>query len=343
MSTVSIEPSTSPTPSSHKLNGSINQRINISTLGTSSSKHHHGSVSTPTSKIGHSSTPLHVNPQNASIMGPPSIGVANITLNSNATTKPLLDISRTSIHPGSVLDTSRRTPNITLKETTTAEDDDRHGIYQMLASLALLCVLSLLMSFLALFFLQKLGPMMSAVQTLEPPSSDRSSVKSTYVTKAPPKRIVVTSEEYVTVYQVSVALSTLTISLDLCCLFVCCIQFLFAIKLLKTPQGDERTHKFLKRSSHTRILAIGGFFLSIPLFFTGIILFTFIHFNEVPAMATSIVIGLGIVFCGVASVHNVYLWQWEKTRACKDLQQSRLSQLGLDCSAQRAVELSTLV
>ncbi|GBM79055.1 hypothetical protein AVEN_67998-1 [Araneus ventricosus] len=104
-----------------------------------------------------------------------------------------------------------------------------------------------------------------------------------------------------------------------------------------------RTHKFLKRSAHTRILAIGGFFLSIPLFFTGIILFTFIHFNEVPAMATSIVIGLGIVFCGVASVHNVYLWQWEKTRACKELQQSRLSQLGLDCSAQRAVELSTLV
>ncbi|KAF8794542.1 hypothetical protein HNY73_002516 [Argiope bruennichi] len=317
MSTVSIEPSTSPTPSSHKLNGSINQRLNISTISTPSNKQHHGINTGPTSKIGHSSTPLHVNPQNASIMGPPSTGVANITLNSNATTKPLLDISRTSIHPGSVLDTSRRTPNITLKETITSDDDDRHGIYQMLASLALLCVLSLLMSFLALFFLQKLGPMMSAVQTLEPPISEKISVKSSYVTKAPPKRIVVTSEEYVT--------------------------FLFAIKLLKTPQGDERTHKFLKRSAHTRILAIGGFFLSIPLFFTGIILFTFIHFNEVPAMATSIVIGLGIVFCGVASVHNVYLWQWEKTRACKELQQSRLSQLGLDCSAQRAVELSTLV
>ncbi|KFM67872.1 hypothetical protein X975_24348, partial [Stegodyphus mimosarum] len=60
-------------------------------------------------------------------------------------------------------------------------------------------------------------------------------------------------------------------------------------------------------------------------------------------MATSVVIGLGIVFCGVASVHNVYLWQWEKTRACKELQQSRLSQLGLDPSSQRAIELSTLV
>lgn len=239
MSTVSAEPSTSPTPSTHKVNGGINQRLNISTLNASSHKHHHGAISTatPVSMVGHSSTPLHVNLQNASLMTTP--GVANITLSSN---KPLLDTTRTSIHPGSILDSSRRTPtNITLKEAPCYEgDDDRHGIYQMLASLALLCVLSLMMSFLALFFLQKLGPMMSAVQTLDPLSSERPSAKSAGVTKAPPKRIVVTSEEYATVYQVSVALSTLTISLDLCCLFVCCIQFLFAIKLLKTPQGDER-------------------------------------------------------------------------------------------------------
>ncbi|GIY68732.1 uncharacterized protein CEXT_741841 [Caerostris extrusa] len=115
------------------------------------------------------------------------------------------------------------------------------------------------------------------------------------------------------------------------------------LRLLKCILGRFLNSQVFEAGAHTRILAIGGFFLSIPLFFTGIILFTFIHFNEVPAMATSIVIGLGIVFCGVASVHNVYLWQWEKTRACKELQQSRLSQLGLDCSAQRAMELSTLV
>uniref|UniRef100_A0A2L2YLM3 Uncharacterized protein n=1 Tax=Parasteatoda tepidariorum TaxID=114398 RepID=A0A2L2YLM3_PARTP len=342
MSTISAEPSTSPTPSTHKVNGGINQRLNISTLSSSISKHHHTVITpTPVAMIGHSSTPVHATAQSTSTMGPSSI--ANITLNSNATAKPLLDISRTSIHPGSELDTSRRTPNITLKDdVSTNEEHERRAIYQMLASLALLCILSLLMSFLALFFLQKLGPMMSAVQTIEPPT-ERPSLKSAAVTKVPPRKIIVTSEEYMTVYQVSVALSTLTISLDLCCLFVCCIQFLFAIKLLKAPQGDERTNKFLKRSAHTRILAIGGFFLSIPLFFTGVILFTFIHFNEIPAMATSIVIGLGIVFCGVASVHNVYLWQWEKTRACKDLHQSRLSQLGLDVTTQRATELSTLV
>ena len=231
---MSIDPSTSPTPSTHKLNGGINQRLNISTLSGTSGKaiHAGGIIATPV--VGHSSSPLNVNPPGTSVMGPPSNSVANITLNSNTTTKPLLDVSRTSIHPGSVLEASRRTPNITLRDLH-SEDEDKNGIYQMLASLALLCVLSLLMSFLALFFLQKLGPMMSVVQTLEPIDK----LKTT-VTKAPPKKIVVTSEEYMTVYQVSVALSTLTISLDLCCLFVCCIQFLFAIKLLKTPQGDER-------------------------------------------------------------------------------------------------------
>lgn len=232
---MSIEPSTSPTPSTHKMNGGINQRLNISTLSASTGKliHTGGTVATPV--LGHSSSPLNVNPAGPSIVGPPSSGIANITLNSNTTTKPLLDVSRMSIHPASILETSRRTPNITLKDLP-SDDEDKNGIYQMLASLALLCVLSLLMSFLALFFLQKLGPMMSVVQTLEP--TDKT--LKTSVPKAPPKKIVVTSEEYMTVYQVSVALSTLTISLDLCCLFVCCIQFLFAIKLLKTPQGDER-------------------------------------------------------------------------------------------------------
>lgn len=39
------------------------------------------------------------------------------------------------------------------------------------------------------------------------------------------------------------------------------------------------------------------------------ILFTFINCDEIPALITSIIIGIGIVFCGVASVQNVYLWQ----------------------------------
>ena len=41
----------------------------------------------------------------------------------------------------------------------------------------------------------------------------------------------------------------------------------------------------------------------------GIVLFTFLHFNETPAIVTSVVIGLGIVFCGAAVIHNVFIWQ----------------------------------
>ena len=48
-----------------------------------------------------------------------------------------------------------------------------------------------------------------------------------------------------------------------------------------------------------------------PNFFhsSGIVLFTFLHFNETPAIVTSVVIGLGIVFCGGAVIHNVFIWQ----------------------------------
>ena len=88
-----------------------------------------------------------------------------------------------------------------------------------------------------------------------------------------------------------------------------------------------RTSKYLKKASVTRTCAIAGFFLSIPLFLignyqslyhesplklfstSGIVLFTFLHFNETPAIVTSVVIGLGIVFCGGAVIHNVFIWQ----------------------------------
>merc|ERR1719150_140807 len=81
----------------------------------------------------------------------------------------------------------------------------------------------------------------------------------------------------------------------------------------QVSNGRLRTTKYLKKASLTRTCAIGGFFLSIPLFLIGIVLFTFLHFNETPAIVTSVVIGLGIVFCGGAVIHNVFVWQREKT------------------------------
>ena len=44
-------------------------------------------------------------------------------------------------------------------------------------------------------------------------------------------------------------------------------------------------------------------------YFLGVILYTFVNFDEIPALITSVIIGIGIIFCGVASVQNVYLWQ----------------------------------
>ncbi|XP_033199896.1 uncharacterized protein LOC117161848 isoform X3 [Bombus vancouverensis nearcticus] len=80
-----------------------------------------------------------------------------------------------------------------------------------------------------------------------------------------------------------------------------------------------RSNKYLQKSSISRICAVGGFFISIPVFLTGMILYTFIQFHSTPAIVTSVFIGLGIVFCGCAMVHNVFVWQREKTNAVKAL------------------------
>ncbi|XP_064474992.1 uncharacterized protein LOC135389011 [Ornithodoros turicata] len=265
-------------------------------------------------------------------------------MNGGLSARPLLNVSSLSKpSTGSpcragFLDATGNSRSSTVQAFTSGE---AASVYQLLASLALLCVLSLLMAFLALFFLQRVGPLQPWMGPGTGANGNSGESWQQQQQQQNRRRAVVTVDEYQTVYQVSVAMSTLTISLNLCCLFVCCIQFLFTIKLLKTPNGEQRTNKFIKRSSHTRVLAIAGFFLSIPIFFTGVILFTFIHFHELPAIITSIVIGLGIVFCGVASVHNVYLWQWEKTRATKELAESRA--LGPQPDLTHTLELSTLV
>lgn len=72
-----------------------------------------------------------------------------------------------------------------------------------------------------------------------------------------------------------------------------------------------RTKTYLHEAVVTRTCAIGGFFVSIPVFLTGIILYTFLHFDSTPAILTSTVIGMAIIFCGGAVVHNVFLWRKE--------------------------------
>ncbi|CAH2049555.1 unnamed protein product, partial [Iphiclides podalirius] len=82
-------------------------------------------------------------------------------------------------------------------------------------------------------------------------------------------------------------------------------------------QVPDPSNKYLQKSAITRVCAVGGFFISIPVFLTGIILYTFIQFHSTPAIVTSVFIGVGIVFCGCAMVHNVFVWQKEKTSLVK--------------------------
>lgn len=167
----------------------------------------------------------------------------------------------------------------------------RAATEEALTSLALLCLVSLLLALLALLFLLKI---------------------SAPATGAP--------DEFAVVYEVSLALCALTLSLNLCCLLVCAIQFLFAVKLVHSPAAPNgRPNKYLQKSAITRACAVGGFFISIPVFLTGIILYTFIQFHSTPAIVTSVFIGVGIIFCGCAMVHNVFVWQKEKTTLVKSI------------------------
>lgn len=98
------------------------------------------------------------------------------------------------------------------------------GVKEMLVSLGLLCLVSLLLALLSLIFLLKISPVTA--------SDIRELLRAEQLT-------VITAEEYVVVYEVTLALCALTLSLNLCCLLVCAIQFLFAVKLVKSPHGGS--------------------------------------------------------------------------------------------------------
>lgn len=96
------------------------------------------------------------------------------------------------------------------------------GIKEMLTSLGLLCLVSLLLALLSLIFLLKISPVTS--------TDIRELLRAEQLS-------VISAEEYVVVYEVTLALCALTLSLNLCCLLVCAIQFLFAVKLVNSING----------------------------------------------------------------------------------------------------------
>ncbi|XP_015120624.1 uncharacterized protein LOC107043588 [Diachasma alloeum] len=196
------------------------------------------------------------------------------------------------------------------------------GVKEMLTFLGLLCLVSLLLAMLSHIFLLKMSPLSVT------PSS------------------LISPEEYTIVYEVTLGLCALALSLNLCCLLVCAIQFLFAMKLVKSSYNQShRTNMYLQKSSLSRMCAVGGFFVSIPVFLTGMILYTFIQFHSTPAIVMSVFIGLGIVFCGCAMVHNVFVWQREKTNAVKALARAQCeaaAQLQRQQQMQQAQQQATI-
>ncbi|XP_043226532.1 uncharacterized protein LOC122383814 [Amphibalanus amphitrite] len=165
-------------------------------------------------------------------------------------------------------------------------------VKRMLCCLGLLCLSSLLLAILASIFLLKVTPL---------DVDEFSHLISGY-------RRAVDAQQYIKLYEVTVALSALSVCLNLCCLLVCAIQFVLCIKLSKPPGNDDRTGAYLQESSPSRVFAMVGYFLSIPVFLTGVVLYTFLHFHSTSAITTSVFLGLGILFCGGATAHNIAVW-----------------------------------
>lgn len=91
------------------------------------------------------------------------------------------------------------------------------GVNHMISSLGLLCLVSLLLALLSLTFLVQISPLSRELRA-------KLAVK----------------EMSTAVYEVTLTMCALSLSLNLCCLLVCSIQFLFAVKLVRSTHGRTR-------------------------------------------------------------------------------------------------------
>ncbi|RZB39370.1 Jiraiya domain containing protein [Asbolus verrucosus] len=131
-----------------------------------------------------------------------------------------LDNSKHSIYSNAVLSPGNKTLNGGLNISRVRNQSTVNkfiakskqvGVKEMLVSLGLLCLVSLLLALLSLIFLLKISPVTA--------NDIRELLRAEQLT-------VITAEEYVVVYEVTLAL-------------LCAIQFLFAVKLVKSPHGGN--------------------------------------------------------------------------------------------------------
>ncbi len=105
------------------------------------------------------------------------------------------------------------------------------GVREMLTSLGLLCLLSLMMALLGLIFLLKMSPPPDAIHFVD-------------------QVRIVSPDEAASVYEVSLALCSLAMTLDVCCCLVCATQLLFAARLITASTCSS------SNSSRDRLVAI---------------------------------------------------------------------------------------
>lgn len=104
------------------------------------------------------------------------------------------------------------------------------GVKGAIQSLGLLCLVSLLFALLSLVFLLKLSP----AAPVAPGKMEKKLYGYDFLSAA----------EYAAIYEVTLGMCALSLSLNLCCLLVCAIQFLLAVKLVKSSPTHGKTRYY---------------------------------------------------------------------------------------------------
>ncbi|XP_055865084.1 uncharacterized protein LOC106079629 isoform X2 [Biomphalaria glabrata] len=108
----------------------------------------------------------------------------------------------------------------------------------------------------------------------------------------------------------------------------------------------QRAHKFLRECSSSRILAVTGLFISIPIFIIDVALLLVLLIPHRQAIVSGLILGVGVLFCLLILIQNCYHWRLEKSRAESGLPvyDSYFSfPKGLHNSPRKQPELCTLV
>lgn len=174
-------------------------------------------------------------------------------------------------------------------------DKDISTINKMINSLGVLCIANLVLCILTLQIILNI----TADDTGHPRNTTLLSSKKSYAD----------------LLEVTSAFASFVFALDMCSMMICCMQYFFASKILTIQNGKERAAKYLTDCSSSRLVAILGFFVSIPTFLITVICYVLMRMRSTPAITAAVILSLGILLCCLSIVQNVYHWQDEICRA----------------------------